>query len=111
MDQAPDELPAVRFCQARSKLRAVTRSMLAGSGLEIRDLERALVVCNPRDPDKGRIYISYATGEVSLNRTSWDYFGYLRGYARALEADPDSEPVADAQTIISALCGNGDAVS
>lgn len=111
MTQVPDELPAVRLCQARNKLMAVARTLLAGSGLEIRDLERSLVICNPRDPDRGRIYISYVTGEVSLTRTLWDYFGYLQGCASALEADPDSEPVADAQTIINALCGHGGGTS
>jgi hypothetical protein len=111
MTQASDELPAVQLCQARNKLGAMARRMLAGSGLEIRDLERGLAISNPRDPDRGRIYISYVTGEVSLSRPSWDYFGYLQGYASALEADPDSEPVADAQAIIDALCGHGGSAS
>ena len=45
---------------------------------------------------------------MSLKRTIWDYLGYLQGFAITLEADPDREPVADAKTIIGALCGYGD---
>jgi hypothetical protein len=84
----------------------MTRSRLAGSGLRIRDRERDLVIINPLDPEKGRIHITYATGEVSLCRTLWDYFGYLQGYAGAPEINPDSELVTDVQAIISALCGD-----
>ncbi len=82
--------------------------MLAGSGLDIRDLDKELVISNPRDPDKGRIYINYTTGEVSWRRPVWDYLGYLKGYAQAIETDPDTEPVTDAQTITRALCGRSD---
>ena len=108
MTQTSDELLTVRLCQARARLWATMRDRLAGFGLEIRERERELVISNPRDPDKGRIHINFATGEVSLKRTIWDYLGYLQGFAITLEADPDREPVADAKTIIGALCGYGD---
>jgi hypothetical protein len=105
--QVADELEAVRLVRAMNTLMALVRDMLAGSGLDIRFRQKELVISNPRDPDKGRIYINYLTGEVSWWRPFWDYFGYLKGYASAPEADPDTEPTADAQTIISALCGRG----
>jgi hypothetical protein len=104
----PTELEAVRLCKARTTLHALVREMLTGSGLEIRDRDRKLVISNPRDPDRGRIYINYITGEVSWQRPVWTYFGHLQGYAQAPEADPDTEPVADAQAILRALCGLGD---
>jgi hypothetical protein len=105
--QATEELDSIRLLQARNRLLRTVRAMLASSGLHIRDRERELVISNPVDPDMGRIYINYLTGEVSWQRPLWTYFGHLKGYAQAPEADPDTEPVADAQTIIRALCGGG----
>ncbi|HEY1916310.1 MAG TPA: hypothetical protein VGH27_12120 [Streptosporangiaceae bacterium] len=97
------ELDAIRLLQARNRLLRTVRAMLAGSGLDIRDREKGLVITNPADPDMGRIYINYLTGEVSWQRSLWTYFGHLKGYAQAPEADL----VADAQTIIRTLCGGG----
>ncbi len=106
---APAVLDSFRLCWAMNALHAMMREMLAGSGLEIRQLKNELVISNPDNPDKGRIYINYITGEVSWKRPVWDYLGYLKGYAQAPEADPDTEPVADAQAIIRALCGADEA--
>src|ERR1700722_6118746 len=112
MTEAPAELNSIRLCRARTTLHALVRGMLAGSGVEIREREKELVISNPRDPDKGRIYINYTTGEVSWQRPVWEYFGRLQGYSQSPEADPDTEPTADVQTIIRALCGrDGDEVS
>jgi hypothetical protein len=103
--ETAEDLDSVRLVKARNRLHALVRDMLAGHGLEIREREKALVISNPRDPDMGRIYINYLTGEMTWRRPVWNYCGYLKGYATAPEADPDTEPVADAQTIIRALCG------
>jgi hypothetical protein len=103
-----DELRSVRACRARTVLLGVVREMLAGRGLDIRDREKDVVVTNPRDPDKGRVYINHATGEASWMRPVWEYLGHLQGYAQAPEADPDTEPVADAAAILRALCGSDD---
>ena len=102
---AETEVTAIQLCQTRSRLRRTVGDLLAGSGLEIRELERELVISNPRDPQKGRVYITYASGEVSLRLTIWDYWGYLDGYGRPLWADPDSEPGIEASRIIDALGG------
>jgi hypothetical protein len=107
-DQSPGDLQAVRSCRARNTLLTLVRNMLAGSGLDIRDRDKYLVISNSADPDQGRIYINYRTGEVSWQRPVWQFFGHLKGYASAAEADPDTEPVADAQTIIRALTGHHD---
>jgi hypothetical protein len=101
-----DDLDSVRLVRARNTLHALVRDMLTGRGLEIREREKALVISNPRNPDMGRIYINYLTGEMSWRRPVWTYCGYLKGYAQAPEADPDTEPPADAQTIIRTLCGD-----
>jgi hypothetical protein len=103
-----DDFDSVRLVKSRNKLHALVREILAGRGLEIRELEKRLVISNPRNPEMGRIYINYLTGEMSWRRPVWNYCGYLKGYAAAPEADPDTEPVADAQTIIRALCGQDD---
>jgi hypothetical protein len=82
--------------------------MLAGSGLDVRDRDKYLVISKPGNSDQGRIYISYTSGEVSWQRPQWQYLGHLKGYASAADADPDTEPIADAQTIIRALSGRHD---
>jgi hypothetical protein len=106
--QAPDDLGSVQALRDRNRLLSLVREMLAGHRLDIRDRDERLVITNPQDPDRGRVYINYVTGEVSWQRPVWTYFGHLQGYAQAPEADPDTEPVADAQAILRALCGLGD---
>jgi hypothetical protein len=101
------ELDAVGLCRARNRLLRTVREMLVGSGLDIRARKKELVVSNPRNRDQGRIYINYTSGEVSWQQPTWNYFGHLQGYSQSSEADPDADPVADAQTIIRTLCGDG----
>jgi hypothetical protein len=99
------ESDALRALRARNELVRAVRSLLKGSGLDIREREKELVISNPGHPEKGRIYINYATGEVSLRQVLWDYWGYLDGCGRALWADPDSEPAIAVERIISTLGG------
>jgi hypothetical protein len=42
--QPPGDLQAVRLCRARNTLLALVRDMLAGSGLDIRDRDKYLVI-------------------------------------------------------------------
>jgi len=60
------------------------------------------VVSHPGHSERGRVYITYATGDVSHKRTIWDYLGRLDGYGRP---DPDAEPPVDTAAIITALSG------
>jgi hypothetical protein len=108
MTQESDELTAVQLCQAQTRLRRMVGELLVGSRLEIRERNKALAISNPLNSERGRIYIRYATGEVSLRQTVWDYWGYLDGYGRALWADPDSEPCVNAGRIIAVLDGRLD---
>jgi hypothetical protein len=113
MKQGPgsDELTSVRICHTRGTLRRAVETLLRGSGLEIRELAHHLVIYNPRDLEKGRIYISYATGEVSHRLIAWDFLGSLQGYES--NDDPDREPAVDAVKIIDTLTGSrapGDAL-
>lgn len=97
-----DQFKALR---ARNQLVRAVRSLLKGSGLEIREREKELAISNSRHPEKGRIYITYAAGEVSLRQVIWDCWGYLDGYGQALWADPESEPSVKVDRIISTLGG------
>jgi hypothetical protein len=76
------------------------RDRLKGKGLDIRELDRELVISVPGQPEKGRIYINLTTGEVSHRRVLWDYLGLLEGHGN--DRDPD-EPGIDADTIIHTL--------
>ncbi len=105
MTQAPGKPDALQALRARNNLVQAVRALLKGTGLEIRERERELVIRNPRDPDKGRVYITYATGEISLLRTVADYWGYLDGHGRPLWADPETEPGIEAGQIIGTLGG------
>jgi hypothetical protein len=103
MTNGPGELTSIQICRARSTLRQAVDALLHGHKLEIRELARALAISNPGDPDKGRIYITYATAEVSHRRVIWDYLGPLQGHEP--NRDPDREPGVDAATIIATLTG------
>jgi hypothetical protein len=92
--------PAIDRCQAMTALRRQVGEMLAGSGLRIREQARELVITNPQDPDKGRIYIDYAEGQVCWTRTIWDYWGALEGHG-----DDDGSEVLAAR-IIATLTGS-----
>jgi len=95
---AQDPFEGIR---ARSELCARVRAELHGSGLDIRDRENALVISNPGHPDNGRIYITYATAEVSLYLPVWHYLGHLPGAPAG--DDPDDGPTVDAAAIVAAL--------
>ena len=73
-----------------------------GKGLEIRELASQLAISNPDDTAAGRVYISYANGDVSVRRVTWDYLGPLEGFE---SSEPDHEPGVDAATIIATLTG------
>jgi hypothetical protein len=93
----------LELCHARGMLRQRVEALLRASGLEIRELASGLAIGNPRDPDRGRIHISYTSGEVSWKRMTWACLGSLQGYEP--DDDPDREPAVDAATIISTLTG------
>jgi hypothetical protein len=99
----PPELTDIEICRARTALRHKLDPLLRGYGLEIRELATALAIGNPTDPAKGRIHITYVTGDVSVRRVTWDYLGPLQGYEP--DDDPDREPGIDATKIITTLTG------
>ncbi|HEY1914818.1 MAG TPA: hypothetical protein VGH27_04510 [Streptosporangiaceae bacterium] len=103
MTRGPDEMTWIQICHARSMLRRTVGDLLRGSGLEIRELANALSIGNPSDPEKGRVYIMYATGDVSHRLVTWDFLGPLHGYEPG--DDPDREPSVDAAKIIATLVG------
>lgn len=95
---APDPFAGVR---ARNLLVARVRAELRGLGLDVRDRENALVITRPGDPDGRRVYVTYATGEVSLYQPVWRYLGHLDDPGRV--RDPDADPLVDAAAIVAAL--------
>ena len=103
MTRPPDETTDIQHVRARTALRRKLDPLLRGYGLEMRELATALAIGNPGDPAKGRIHITYATGDVSVRRVIWDYLGVLQGYEP--DDDPDREPGVDAATVIAILTG------
>jgi hypothetical protein len=73
-----------------SAVRDAVADMLAGSGLEIRELDHGLVIVNPSDPDRGQVHVAYADCNVSWERVTWDYWGVLEGF----ENDDDTKTTA-----------------
>jgi hypothetical protein len=96
---APDE-DAVRSLRARNALVQTVRARLRGARLDIRELAKELVISDPGHPEHGRVYITYATAEVSLRRTTWEHLGHLDGHG---PTDPDAEPPVHPEKIISTL--------
>ena len=100
MTNEPDELSWVEKSHARFLLRQKVDDYLRGSGLQAREMVNDLAISNPHDPDKGRIYVKYANGDVSRKRVIWEHLGRLQGYDGD---DPNREPGVDAATIIATL--------
>src|ERR1700735_2863941 len=106
-ESGPDELSALEMLQARNALRATLDSLLAESGLKIRDLARDIVISNPHHPEKGKVYVGCPDGPVAWKRTVWDRWGYLTDPASEPakpRPGPDAEEIA--AKIISALTRN-----
>src|SRR5215471_14600358 len=89
----------------KAQARRLVAAMLDGSEpeLKVRELKKELVISNPRDPDKGRVYVDYETGFVSWVRPVWDHWGPLQGYSG--EDDNAGKPVS-ADQIIDTLTGH-----
>lgn len=102
MTQALGESEIVRLCKARGALHQMMATLLAGTGAEIREREHDLVIRDPQRPENGRIYISYATGEVIRKWTVEDYCGSLAGYSGPASGQGSSRTI-DRETIISML--------
>ena len=88
--------------QARNALIRTVRAQLKGKHLDIRELDNEMAISSPGHPEKGRVYITYTTAEVSHRKTTWDYLGHFEGHSNT--HDPD-EPDVDAGTIIRTLTG------
>lgn len=102
MTQAEGETDVLAALRARNALVRAVREGLKGTGLDVRELVKELVISNPGHPENGRIYIPYTSAEVSLRRPIWEYLGYLEGYGSD-EKDPELR--VDADRIIRALGG------
>jgi hypothetical protein len=105
MTQTPGEPDALGALRARNTLVQTVRTLLKGTGLELRELASELVISHPGHPEYGRIYITFAKGEVSLRRCACEYLGYLDGYG---PTDPGAEPTLSTDKIITLLTGPAD---
>lgn len=92
--------PAIQAFRARNLLIRAVKASLKGAGLDIRELTKELVISHPGHPESGRVYITYATAEVTLKLTTWNYLGYLDGHG---PTDPGADPSVSAAKIITAL--------
>jgi hypothetical protein len=98
--QPADKTNALAQFRARNLLIQAVRDSLKGRRLDIRERTNNLVVTNPGHPEHGRIYITLPSGEVSWQRTTWEYLGQLDGHH---SHDPGDEPPVTADTIIATL--------
>jgi hypothetical protein len=100
MTQSTGDTDILQAFRARNTLVRTVRTMLKGTGLDIRELANELVISHPGHPEYGRIYITYVRGEVSHCRTVWDYLGRFNGNA---STDPEAEPCVDVHAIVTTL--------
>jgi hypothetical protein len=84
----------------KAAVRRMVTVMLDGSGLTVRALKNGLVITNPRDRGMGRIYVEYATGHVTWERTVQDHCGLLQGFT---DSGDDDGPFVGADRILAAL--------
>ena len=85
MSSAHDETGSASLHRTidKSQTRRMVAAMVTGSGLRIRALKHDLVITNPDDPERGRIYVEYANGYVTWERMVYEYWGPLQGYTGA----------------------------
>jgi hypothetical protein len=95
----PDMADALR---ARNLLVREVRDTLKGQRYDIREWDRDLSIGVPQHPERGRVHVTYASGEVSVRRVVWGYLGYLGNHGG--DRSPDT-PRVDAAMIIRALSG------
>jgi hypothetical protein len=95
--------PRLEQMMDRNAMLRMVRAMLDGSGLVVRALRSGLVITNPHDRDKGRIYIEFKTGHVTWERAVQEHWGLLQGYE---DDNSVGESSVDAQKILSTLCGS-----
>jgi hypothetical protein len=81
---------------ARNRTRHAVAELLAGSGLQVRELAHELVITNPVDPERGQIRVEYADGHVSWERVTWTYWGTLEGFADVGEDMISGQRIVDA---------------
>ena len=72
--------------------------MLAGSGLEMRELDNGLVILNPKYPERGQVHIAYDDCYVSWERVTWDYWGVLEGFEQGDDKKTTFAKIIDALT-------------
>lgn len=98
-----DDTDRFASVRARNTLVRSLREALKGRGLNIRERRKELVISVPRHPERGRVYITLASGEVSHVRTIWIYLGHLPRHAT--DHDLDDEPQVDTNMIAAMLAG------
>lgn len=84
----------------KAAARRMVTAILDGSGLTVRALKNGLVIVNPQDRDMDRIYIEYATGHVTWERTIQDHWGLLQGFE---DSGNDGGSFVGADKILAAL--------
>jgi hypothetical protein len=102
MTQTHSDTDPFAAIRARNLLVRKVRDQIKGNGLDIRELDKELVISFPGHPENGRLYLNLATGEVSHRRTIWDYLGNFDGHGQEIDSE---EPTVDASTIIRTLTG------
>jgi hypothetical protein len=100
MTQPDHDSTTIQAFRARNTLIQAIKTGLKGSGLDIRERDTRLVITDPGHPEHGRIHITYATGDVTHQRTIWQYLGQIDGHT---PTDPDAEPTITPDKIITTL--------
>jgi hypothetical protein len=104
MTQPDRDSSTIQALRARNTLVRDIKTGLKGSGLDIRERDTRLVITDPGHPEHGRIHVTYATGDVTHQRTTWEYLGQIDGHSPD-PTDPDAEPPVTPHKIIKMLTG------
>jgi hypothetical protein len=85
----------------RNSAERIVRATVHDAGLTVQALKNDLVITNPHDPEKGLVRVDYATGFVTWERPSQDFWGVLEGYQA--EEPPEDESTVTLATIVATL--------
>lgn len=73
------------------QVRHAIATMLDGTALHIEERDHELAITNPRDPERGHVYVAYDDAYVTWEHVSCEYWGELEtlstGQDRTVAAD------------------------
>jgi hypothetical protein len=73
--KAADEREQEEKARTKERIKEAVARLVEGTGLQVRELPRELVITNPDDPENGQLHVDFKHGYMSWERVVWDFWG------------------------------------